>query len=130
MAKTPSSDIAMARTICAKIEGPNKGYQYENGSRDDYPMMEAVLTAFTAAKTECLQLIADLPTGSSEDVERGREDCYRVIEATLGSPSHIVANPQQLCSEITETARTAMAELKRQARAKLTDAEYEALFND
>lgn len=53
----------------------------------------AALTAIMEAKKECLQLIADLPTGATEDVMQGHEDCYRAIEATFAVPPHIVSQP-------------------------------------
>lgn len=36
--------IEMARRICAKLD-PNKAYQFLDGSRDDYPAMQAALAA-------------------------------------------------------------------------------------
>lgn len=48
MNKAEKDTLELAREICAEQEGENKGYQYINGSRDDYPMMLAVLKALRA----------------------------------------------------------------------------------
>lgn len=37
--------LVEAREICAGLEGPNKGYQYTSGERDNYPTMLVALAA-------------------------------------------------------------------------------------
>lgn len=46
--------MQLARKICAKHEGANKGYQYLDGSRDDYMPMHAVLEALTTERATLL----------------------------------------------------------------------------
>lgn len=45
----------------------------------------------TKTAKDALQAIADLPTGSSEDVMRGHEDAYRAVEALFDQPPYIEA---------------------------------------
>jgi hypothetical protein len=42
--------LALARSVCAKIAGTNVGYQYIDGSRDDYPGMQIALAAIIATQ--------------------------------------------------------------------------------
>ena len=44
---------------------------------------------------DALQVIADLPTGATEDVMRGQEDAYRAVEALFSTPPHIVCTPRE-----------------------------------
>ena len=39
----PDALLIEVRRICAEIEGPNKGYQFEDGSRDEYQTVQMAL---------------------------------------------------------------------------------------
>ena len=57
---------------------------------DDPRKWPPIITAIAA-----LQSIADLPTGANADIESGREDAYRAIEALFAEPPEIEANPNR-----------------------------------
>lgn len=56
-AQPDARTVERARAICAEVEGENKGYQYTDGSRDDYPMMRAVLAALRPAQDDAVRLL-------------------------------------------------------------------------
>lgn len=58
MTDPTKAQIERARAICARHD-PNKAYQYIDGSRDDYPMVEAVLAAITETQEWAAKLIDD-----------------------------------------------------------------------
>lgn len=55
--------------------------------------LAVALTAIMETSKKHLQMITNLPTGATEDVTQGHEDCYRLIEATFTEPPKIVCKP-------------------------------------
>lgn len=84
---TPTKDmIAMAQRVAGITET-------QIGCQVWATAYNAALAAIMEVSAQHLQMIADLPTGATEDVMQGHEDCYRLIEATFTEPPKIVCKP-------------------------------------